>query len=89
MRAAGLHATHEPSKGVNPLRIPGWLPAIDMAGVRRGVWGEGGVAPGSPQGYTAKVGLWQRGPSRAPVAHEKRAPLCGGSSSIVATAITE
>ena len=47
-------------------------------GVRWGVWGEGGKAPDSPQGYTAKIHFRKRGPSRAPVAQEAGAPLCGG-----------
>ena len=35
-----------------------------------GVWGEGGEASGSPHNYTAKMDLWPRGPTRAPMPHE-------------------
>ena len=51
---------------------------VDTIDVRRGVRGEASYAGGSPRSYTARIDLWHRGPSRAPVPHEARAPLCGG-----------
>lgn len=43
----------EPSKGHCPLGSP-VDPATDVAGVRRGVRGEGSEAAGSPRSYTAE-----------------------------------
>jgi hypothetical protein len=41
-------------KPPRPAAYPHVDPALDSAGVKRGVWGEGSEAAGSPQGYTAK-----------------------------------
>ena len=53
-------------------------PALDSAGVKWGVRGEGSSAAGSPRSYTARIDLWHTGPSRARVLHEGGAPLSGG-----------
>ena len=41
-------------------------------GGKWGVWGEGGVASGSPHNYSARLDLWHKGPWRPLVPHESQ-----------------
>ena len=66
-----------------PLVLPHSLKAVCKKG---GVGGRPRRGRLPPQ-LDSEIDLWQRGPSRAPVAHEAWAPLCGGLMLNVATAI--